>query len=66
MKPISYIEMQWSVLKRLLSGRYFRPVGELKKAIMALVDSGEMKPVRLMSYLTPPSRVGVAARLLQI
>ena len=60
------IEMQWSVLKRLLPGRYFRSVGELKKAIMAIVDSGETKPVRLMSYLMPPSRVGVAARLLQI
>ena len=47
------IEMQWSVLKRLLSGRYFRSVEEHKKAIMALVGSGEMKPVRLMSYLTP-------------
>ena len=47
------IEMQWSVLKRLLSGRYFRSVGELKKAIMALVGSGEMKPARLVSYLTP-------------
>ena len=47
------IGMQWSVLKRLLSDRHFRSVGELKKAIVALVDSGEMKPVRLMSYLTP-------------
>ena len=63
---LNSIEMQWSVLKRLLSGRYFRSVGELKKAIMALVDSGEMKHVRLMPYLMPPSRVGVAARLLQI
>ena len=47
------IEMQWSVLKRLPSGRYFRSVVEPKKAIMALADSSEMKPVRLMSYLTP-------------
>ena len=46
------IEMQWAVLKRLLSGRYFRSVEKLKKTIMALVDNGEMKPVRLMSYLT--------------
>ena len=50
---LNSIEMQWGVLKRLLSGRYFRSVGELKKTIMALVDNGEMKPVRLMSYLTP-------------
>ena len=50
---LNSIEMQWGVLKRLLSGRYFRSIGELKKTIMALVDNGEMKPVRLMSYLTP-------------
>ena len=47
------IEMQWAVLKRLLSGRYFRSVEKLKKTIITLVDNGEMKPVRLMSYLTP-------------
>ena len=47
------IAMQWAVLKRLLSGRYFRSVEKLKKTTITLVDNGEMKPVRLMSYLTP-------------
>ena len=66
---LNSIEMQWGVLKRLLSGRYFRSVGELKKTIMALVDNGEMKPVRLMSYhdaLMRSPGVGVVARLIRI
>ena len=47
------IEMQWGVFKRLLSGRYFQSVEKFKKAVTSLVESGEMKPVKLMSYLTP-------------
>ncbi len=47
------IEMQWGMLKRLLSGRYFQSVEKLKETVASLVESGEMKPVKLMSYLTP-------------
>ncbi len=47
------VEMQWGALKRLLSGRYFQSVERLKETVTSLVESGEMKPVRLMSYLTP-------------
>ena len=47
------IEMQWGALKRRLSGRYFQSVEKLKETVTSLVESGEMKPVRLMSYLTP-------------
>ena len=45
------IEIQWRVLKRLLACRYFETLEELKNAIEAIVQ-GEMKPVRLMPYLT--------------
>ncbi|MCE2507806.1 MAG: transposase, partial [Nitrosopumilaceae archaeon] len=45
------IEIQWRVLKRLLACRYFETLEEIKNAIEAIVQ-GEMKPVRLMPYLT--------------
>ena len=47
------IEMQWREIKRLLSGRYFGSVDELKEAIMTLVNEQQMRPVNLMSYMVP-------------
>ena len=46
-------EIQLRGFKKRLAGRHFGSADELKGAIMAIVDSGEMKPVRLMSYLLP-------------
>ena len=45
------IETQWRVLKRLLACRHFETLDELQNAIKAIIR-GEMKPVRLMAYLT--------------
>ena len=45
------IEMLWRELKRLLSGRYYKTLKDLKKAIIAIANK-ELKPVKLMSYMT--------------
>ncbi len=47
------IEIQWRVLKRLLHGRYFASIEELEAAIMSLVGSGQMRPVKIMKYAIP-------------
>ena len=47
------IEIQWRVLKRLLHGRYFASIEELEAAIMSLVDSRQMRPVKIMKYAIP-------------
>ena len=46
------IEIQWRVLKDMLAGRYFGSTDDLIRAITNLIDSGQMKPVRLMNYLS--------------
>ena len=45
------IEIQWRVLKEMLAGRYFESTDDLVGAITDLIDSGQMRPVRLMKYL---------------
>ena len=45
------IEIQWRVLKEMLAGRYFESTDGLVGAITDLIDSGQMRPVRLMKYL---------------
>ena len=44
------IEVQWSVLKRLLAGRYFETVDDLRDAIVKIIQD-EMKPVKIMDYM---------------
>ena len=46
-------EIQLRGFKKRLASRHFGSADELKGTTMAIVDSGEMKPVRLMSYLLP-------------
>ena len=45
------IEIQWRVLKEMLAGKYFESTDDLVGAIADLIDSGQMRPVRLMKYL---------------
>ena len=45
------IEIQWRALKEMLAGRYFESTDELVGAIADLIDSDQMRPVRLMKYL---------------
>ena len=45
------IEIQWRVLKKMLARRYFESTDDLVGAITDLIDSGQMRPVRLMKYL---------------
>ena len=45
------IEIQWRVLKEMLAGRYFESTDDLVGAITDLIDSGQMRSVRLMKYL---------------
>ncbi len=48
---LNRIEVQWRVLKRLLAGRYFESVDELRDAIVQIVQN-EMKPVEINGYVT--------------
>ena len=45
------IEVQWRVLKRLLAGRYFESVDELRDAIVQIVQN-EMNAVEINVYAT--------------
>ena len=45
------IEIQWRVLKEMLAGKYFESTDGLVGAITDLIDSDQMRPVRLMKYL---------------
>ena len=45
------IEIQWRVLKEMLAGKYFESTDDLVGAITDLIDSGQMRPVRLMKHL---------------
>ena len=47
------IEKQWDVLKKLLAGRYFKSAEDLVDAINTLIETGQMKPVKLMDHLVP-------------
>lgn len=48
---LNAIEIQWRVLKRLLAGRYFETIEELRNAIRQIVRD-DMKPVKVMDYIT--------------
>ena len=50
---INPIETQWAVLKKLVAGRYFKTAEDLADAVDTLIETNEMKPVKLMSYLVP-------------
>ena len=45
------IEIQRRVLKEMLAGKYFESTDGLVGAVTDLIDSGQMRPVRLMKYL---------------
>ena len=45
------IEIQCRVLKDMIAGRYFGSADGLVSAITDLIDSGQMKSVKLMDYL---------------
>ena len=51
-QQLNPIEIQWRVLKDMLAGRYFGSADDLVSAIANLIDSGQMKPVKLMNYLS--------------
>lgn len=48
---LNAIEIQWRVLKRLLAGRYFETIEEIRNAIRHIVNN-EMKSVKVMDYIT--------------
>ena len=45
------IDIQWRVLKKMLAGKYFESTDSLVGAATDLIDSGQMRPVKLMKYL---------------
>ena len=47
---LNHTEVQWRVLKRLLAGRYFETVEDLRDAIVKIIQD-EMKPVKVMDYM---------------
>ena len=48
---LNAIETQWRVLKRRLAGRYFKTIEEFRNAIRQVIRD-EMKPVKVMDYIT--------------
>ena len=47
------IEVQWRVPKKTLAGRRFKTTDEVVDAVKRIINTGEMKPVNMMQYLTP-------------
>ena len=47
------IEPPWTVLKRLIAGRDFKSKDDLAYAVNTLIETGQIKPVRLKDYLVP-------------
>ena len=47
------VEIQLRELKKRRAGRHFGSADDLKRMIVAMVDSGEARPVKLMDYLLP-------------
>ena len=45
------IEQQWNVLKRMLAGRYFALVEDLRATIAAIARRHQLRPVEMMDYL---------------
>ncbi len=45
------IEQQWNVLKRMLAGRYFASVEDLRAAIATIARRRQMRPVKMTNYL---------------
>ena len=46
------IEIWWRALKEMLTGKYFKSADDLVCAITDLVDSSQMKSVKLTNYLS--------------
>ena len=47
------IEPQWTVLKRLIAGRDFKSEDDLAYAVNTLIETNQIKPVKLWDYLVP-------------
>ena len=47
------IKIQWRVLKKTLAGRQFKTTDEVVGVVKRIINTGEMKPVNMMQYLTP-------------
>ena len=47
------IKVQWRVLKKTLAGRQFKTTDEVVDVVKRIINTGEMKPVNMMQYLTP-------------
>ena len=45
------IEQQWNVLERMLAGRYFASVEDLRAAIVAIARRHQLRPVEMIDYL---------------
>ena len=45
------IEVQWKVIKERLAGRYFVTIKELEDALIWLVKTGEVQPVRMAGVI---------------
>ncbi len=47
------IEVQWRMIKKMLAGRQLKTPDEVADIVKKIINTGEMKPVKLMKYLTP-------------
>ena len=46
------IEVQWKVIKERLACRYFATIEELEEALIQLIETGEVRPVRMTNVIT--------------
>lgn len=55
------IEIQWRVLKNMLAGKYFNSEEEVADAVAKILETGQLKPVKLFDYIVPTSKkLGIA------
>ena len=45
------IEVQWEVIKEQLACRYFATIEKLEEAVIRLVETGEMRPVKITGVI---------------
>ncbi len=45
------IEVQWKVIKERLACRYFATIEDTEEAVIRLVETGEVRPVRMTSII---------------
>lgn len=46
------IDIQWKVIKERLACRYFATIDDIEEVVIRLVETGEVRPVRMTGVIT--------------